>query len=247
MVLRKYLLGAKLLDISQYSNDRILEFDFENINELGDKESKTLVIEMMGKHSNIILLNNNRNIIDSIKHVDFEISSIREVMPGRPYEYPPIHDKINPFETTEIPIENNFIGISTLGFNEIKNTGLSTVINATPNPCIIYQDTKLTDFYFIPPATVEYTNTKSFDSMSNAIDEYFNTKLNLASLNSYKSELSQLISKQFLRPFRIWKSATESGPPDRPTTIIPQSKSPLLSPKSRTLSKISTVSSFFKT
>ena len=196
MVLRKYLLGARLLNISQFSNDRILEFDFENINELGDKESKTLIIEMMGKHSNIILLNSNRNIIDSIKHVDFEMSSIREVMPGRPYEYPPIHDKINPFETTEIPTENNFIGISTLGYNEIKNTGLSNFINTTPKPCIIYQNIKLKDFYFIEPTSIEYTDIKSFDSMSEAIDEYYNTKLNLVSLNSYKYELSQLISKQ---------------------------------------------------
>ena len=196
MVLRKYLLGAKLLNISQFSNDRILEFNFENINELGDKESKTLVIEMMGKHSNIILLNNNRNIIDSIKHVDFEMSSVREVMPGRPYEYPPIHDKVNPFEADKELAENNYIGISTLGFNEIRNIGLSNFINTTPTPCIIYQDEKLIDFYVIQPTTLENTAMKSFDTMSEAIDEYYNTKLNLATLNSYKAELSQLISKQ---------------------------------------------------
>jgi len=195
MVLRKYLLGAKLLNISQFSNDRILEFDFENINELGDKESKTLIIEMMGKHSNIILLNNNRNIIDSIKHVDFEMSSVREVMPGRSYEYPPIHDKINPFDTKTELVENNYIGISSLGFNEIKKIGLTNLINATPNPCIIYQDEKLVDFYFAQPTTLEHANTKNFDTMSEAIDEYYNIKLNLAALNSYKSELSQLITK----------------------------------------------------
>lgn len=195
MVLRKYLLGAKLLNISQFSNDRILEFDFENINELGDKESKTLVIEIMGKHSNIILLNNNRNIIDSIKHVDFEMSSVREVMPGRPYEYPPIHDKINPFETDKELNENNYIGISTLGFNEIKNIGLSNFINATIEPCIMYQNDKLIDFYFTRPTTIE-TTIKEYNSMSETIDEYYNTKLNFAALNSYKSELSQLISKQ---------------------------------------------------
>jgi len=195
MVLRKYLLGAKILNISQFSNDRILEFDFENINELGDKESKTLIIEMMGKHSNIILLNNNRNIIDSIKHVDFEMSSVREVMPGRPYEYPPIHDKVNPFETSHELTENNYIGISILGFNEIKKIGLSNLINTSPKPCIIYQAEKLVDFYFTVPTTLKNTNIKSFDTMSESIDEYYNTKLNLAALNSYKSELSQLISK----------------------------------------------------
>ena len=101
MVLRKYLLGAKLVNIFQPNNDRIINFTFENSNELGDKETKILIIEMMGKHSNIILTTETNTIIDSIRHIDFEISSVREVMPGRKYILPPSQNKLNPFSTAD--------------------------------------------------------------------------------------------------------------------------------------------------
>ena len=101
MVLRKYLLGSKLISILQENNDRILNFTFENSNELGDKEEKNLIIEIMGKHSNIILTSKKGLIIDSIKHVDFETSSVREVMPGRTYILPLTQEKLNPFSVSE--------------------------------------------------------------------------------------------------------------------------------------------------
>ena len=87
MVLRKYLLGAKLVNIFQPNNDRIINFTFENSNELGDKETKILIIEMMGKHSNIILLNQNGIIIDAMRHIDSS-SSYREILPSRQYTLP---------------------------------------------------------------------------------------------------------------------------------------------------------------
>ena len=76
MVLRKHLNGAKLTNISQVGNDRIINFTFENSNELGDKEIKKLIIEIMGKHSNIILTTSTGIILDSAKHIDFEIVSL---------------------------------------------------------------------------------------------------------------------------------------------------------------------------
>ena len=88
MVLRKYLQGAKLLEIKQYGLDRVVSILFENINELGDKTNYFLYIELMGKYSNIILVNNDNKIIDSIKHVDSSMSSIREVLPLREYILP---------------------------------------------------------------------------------------------------------------------------------------------------------------
>lgn len=93
MVLRKHLQGAKLLKIAQYGLDRVIEFVFENIDELGDISRKSLYIELMGKYSNIILVNNTKKIIDSMRHVDSTMSSIREVLPARDYILPTTLDK----------------------------------------------------------------------------------------------------------------------------------------------------------
>lgn len=96
MVLRKHLSGGKITDIEFHDYERVITIYVENISELGDYTLKKLVIEIMGKHSNIILLNNEDKILDSIKHVDSDISRIREIMPARPYVFPPQQDKISP-------------------------------------------------------------------------------------------------------------------------------------------------------
>jgi len=88
MVLRKYLQGAKLLQVNQLGSDRVAIFVFENINELGDLENYVLYVELMGKYSNIILVNSTNKILDSMRHVDSTMSSVREVLPGRDY-FPP--------------------------------------------------------------------------------------------------------------------------------------------------------------
>jgi len=96
MLLRKHLLGGRLEKFRTYDYDRVMEIAITAYNELGESCTRYLVAEIMGKHSNIILLNENLVIIDAIKRVDAQISSVREVMPGRPYILPPVQDKINP-------------------------------------------------------------------------------------------------------------------------------------------------------
>ena len=93
MVLRKYIQGAKLIGIKQFGLDRVVSLEFENINELGDMVSYNLMVELMGKYSNIILVNHSNKILDSMRHVDFTMSSIREVLPARDYELPSTLDK----------------------------------------------------------------------------------------------------------------------------------------------------------
>lgn len=96
MVLRKHLLGGKILNISCDNFERVLTFNIESVNELGDLSIKKIIIEVMGRHSNIILINENGKIIDAIKHVDSEVNRIREIMPAREYVAPPEQDKISP-------------------------------------------------------------------------------------------------------------------------------------------------------
>lgn len=96
MLLRKHLVGGKIRSFQNIDYDRIIEIEFLTTNDFGESCRKYIVIEIMGRHSNIILLNEQRTIIDSIKHIDFEISSVREVMPGRPYLLPPQQNKVSP-------------------------------------------------------------------------------------------------------------------------------------------------------
>lgn len=84
MLLRKYLQNGKIVSVTQPGLERILRFEVEHLNEMGDLCRHVLVIELMGKHSNIILLDDDV-ILDSIKHISQMVSSVREVLPGRPY------------------------------------------------------------------------------------------------------------------------------------------------------------------
>lgn len=90
MLLRKHLLGGRILSITQPNFERIVEIAIEGLDEMGYSTVKVLTIEIMGRHSNIIFVDKESNrIIDSIKRVNFEMSSVREVLPGRQYAYPP--------------------------------------------------------------------------------------------------------------------------------------------------------------
>lgn len=100
MLLRKHLNGARITGVSQYGLERVMKIELENLNELGDLVNKSLVVEIMGKHSNIIFLDEAGQIIDSIKHVSSLVSSVREVLPGRNYFIPNTKDKHNPYELT---------------------------------------------------------------------------------------------------------------------------------------------------
>ena len=96
MLLRKHIGGGKFTRIWQPGLERIINFEIEHLNELGDVCHKTLVVEIMGKHSNIIFCNEEGMIIDSIKHISSQVSSVREVLPGRTYFIPETQEKLNP-------------------------------------------------------------------------------------------------------------------------------------------------------
>lgn len=96
MLLRKHLQGGRVMDVRRVAGDRILEIDIENIDELGESVVRTLVCELMGRHSNIILHLPDGKIIDSVRHVDESISRVRQILPGLIYTYPPEQDKLNP-------------------------------------------------------------------------------------------------------------------------------------------------------
>ena len=83
MVLRKYIANGKIVSVSQKGNERIIVFTIEHLDEMGDRSNKKLILEMMGKHSNIILADDDDTIIDSVKRISALTSSIREVLPKK--------------------------------------------------------------------------------------------------------------------------------------------------------------------
>lgn len=101
MVLRKYLNNGTIKSISQIDFERVIKIEIEHLDELKDLSTKYLYIEIMGKHSNIIFTNSENAIIDSIKHISYAISSVREVLPGKEYFIPKQENKISPLSVTK--------------------------------------------------------------------------------------------------------------------------------------------------
>ena len=101
MLLRKHLNNGRIMSITQPGLERILDIEIEHLNEMGDLCRKHLIAEFMGKHSNIIFCDSDNMILDSIKHVSSQMSSVREVLPGRPYFIPNTVDKHDPLDTNQ--------------------------------------------------------------------------------------------------------------------------------------------------
>ena len=101
MLLRKHIGSARIVGISQPGLERIIEFELEHLDELGDLCRKKLIVEIMGKHSNIIFCKEDKTIIDSIKHVSAQVSSVREVLPGREYFIPQTVAKEDPLTVSQ--------------------------------------------------------------------------------------------------------------------------------------------------
>ena len=131
MLLRKHLGGATLLDIQQEGLDRILKLVFSSVNELGDRVTRTLVIEIMAQYSNIILLDENDVIIDAVKRVDNTKSSVREVLPSLPYELPPKQNKLSIIDDTPEDILTSITSKNT----KLNNAILSSMEGMSPVLC----------------------------------------------------------------------------------------------------------------
>lgn len=108
MLMRKHLLGGKIIGIEQVDFDRIIKIDIECYNELGDLGVKSIISEIMGRHSNIIFIDENNKILDSAKHVDFTVSAVRQILPGFVYQLPPKQEKMSPKEFSLLDFTNDF-------------------------------------------------------------------------------------------------------------------------------------------
>ena len=191
MVLRKHIAGSRIINISQYGLERIAKIQLEAMNEMGDMVDRNLIIEIMGKHSNIILTDESRKILDSIKHITHETSSVREVLPGKTYTLPPSQNKLNPLETDYETFKNafrqnegvkiqqfiykNYTGISPASANEIAFEAGISGDDYTAQISEEYLEKLYNSFSSI----IEYTKTGSFspeiisEPETNKIIEFF--------------------------------------------------------------------------
>jgi len=206
MVLRKYLQGALIESIEQVENDRIVEITVSNKNEIGDHIQATLIIEIMGKHSNILLVDkSSHKILEVIKHVGFSQNSYRTLLPGSTYIAPPSTDSLNPFtvkdeklfeilqtqETTAKNLQSLFQGLGRDTANELESILVSEKLSTFRN--FFNQETQpcLTETSFSP---VPFANQvgEPFTSLSDLLDTYYKDK---AERDRVKQQASELIRR----------------------------------------------------
>ena len=206
MVLRKYLQGALIESIEQVENDRIVEMTVSNKNEIGDHIQATLIIEIMGKHSNILLVDkSSHKILEVIKHVGFSQNSYRTLLPGSTYIAPPSTESLNPFtikdeklfeilqtqETTAKNLQSLFQGLGRDTANELEKILVSDKLATFRN--FFNQETKpcLTETSFSP---VPFANQvgEPFANLSDLLDTYYKDK---AERDRVKQQASELIRR----------------------------------------------------
>ena len=128
MLLRKQLLGGRIRCIEQVEADRIVHVDVDTVNELGDHVARRLILEIMGRHSNLILTDENDRIVDATRRVNGEMSRVRQIQPGMIYTAPPTQDKLNPETMSAESLAEKLEGFRNLPFSKAlaeSVTGLS--------------------------------------------------------------------------------------------------------------------------
>ncbi|MFS9249104.1 NFACT family protein [Streptococcus infantis] len=206
MVLRKYLQGAVIESIEQIENDRIVEITVSNKNEIGDDIQATLIIEIMGKHSNILLVDKSSNkVLEVIKHIGFSQNSYRTLLPGATYIAPPSTEALNPFtikdeklfeilqtqELTAKNLQSLFQGLGRDTAFELENlltddrlSNFRKFFNQETNPCLTDKS-----FSCVPFSTKIEGH---FSSLSQLLDVFYKDK---AERDRVKQQASELIRR----------------------------------------------------
>lgn len=216
MLLRKHLSGARIKGFEQYSNERIIFIKFDCLNDFNESIEKRLVLEIMGKHSNLILIDESERIFDSIRRVNSLMSRVRLVQPGIQYQLPPSQDKIDPFNENNFEpnsaryISERYIGISRQAAEEIvfrteankKSFGgyLDIYRCKKFSPVVLVDENgEALDFFATVQERFEERHQISCNSVSEAIDRYFELRDRLQRIkekaHGIKSKLSSLLEK----------------------------------------------------
>lgn len=207
MLLRKHLVSARITEITQDGLERILTIGLDSTNELGDLVHFSLIVEIMGRYSNVILVDENGIIVDALKRVDEEKSQVRIILPGEKYMAPPAQSKLNILTDNEVVIESQLkssrktpskafqdvvMGVSPIVCREYENGAPLSLIKQyaeNPKPVVVVTD-KPFDFAFMPIS--QYGNLavlKEFESPSALLDYFFYEKVRIDRIRQRSAEL----------------------------------------------------------
>ena len=225
MLLRKHLEGAIIENITQHELDRMIIFDIKGRDELGDLSYKKLIVEIMGRHSNIVLVNKENDIIlDSVKHVSYAVNSHRAILPGQTYKFPPAQQKINPLTASDEDVlkaldfnagaldkqlVSAFAGISPLLAKEMlfesKLPTQANILAAFNKLMMPFKNNQYNPaimlkqnkeiFYCIPLASADET-IKTFSSLSEMLDRFYFGKAARDRIKQQGQDLERFITNE---------------------------------------------------
>ena len=245
MLLRKYLTASRIVSVEQHSSERIMEISFESMNELGFNVSRKLIIEIMGKHSNIVLTDiESGKIIDAVKRVGFDVNRARQVLPGLKYVYPPLQEKIPFGEVT-----GNSEGLERLADARDGRELLDLISGIAPvyadelsqaeNRAEFLRETierarsgKVTpmawfdeagnpkDYYFAPLSAMDESfERREYPTLSACLEDYFSRKVTanqtLQKANDAMRRVNELLSKKYLKKKRLSEDLIEAENSDK--------------------------------
>lgn len=200
MILRKYIERGIITSISQYQNDRLIIFNINTYNEMGDNADYRLIVEIMGRNSNVILINEDNKIIDSIRRVPPTENNNRYIIPKATYVFPIQNDLLNPFEVdVSYPIAN-YQGIAKVIQNEIMNYYDGDVKKFLENKIVpnIYTKENKQDFYCFLLSSFNSDSILTFKTLSEMLDYFYNVckqTINYTNMDLIK-QVKRLITHQ---------------------------------------------------
>jgi len=216
--LRKYVVGAILTGVEQYKNDRILLLSFEKINELGVKQKVKVIVEIMGKHSNIILVDDNYMILDLLKKFSIEENKLRLLMGGAKYKFPIVTEKTSPADISKEEFDN-YLAENTL-IQNIDGMGKLTakymtdynkfcdIINEAASPTL-YKENGIIKYGTILSLPLDGYEEVKFESINGMIDTYILETLNSEQFNNQKRTLAKVVEKEIKRNKKTMKNVNK--------------------------------------
>ena len=216
MVLRKYVEGNIIDSIEQYDNDRIILFNLTRRDELGDASQQQLIVEIMGRHSNVFLLDKDKKIIDAIKHVPMYQNTFRTILPGATYQLPPIQNQVNPFkvgenfESDKSLMTAKFLQSQLMGLGRDSAIELASLIEKdsrtpyqviqdfcadfeNPNPTLVVQDDK--QHFLVFPYTTISGEESHYDDLSALLTAYYAKKSKHDYVRQVGNAIIQVVEK----------------------------------------------------
>ncbi|GMR69903.1 fibronectin-binding protein EfbA [Aerococcus viridans] len=216
MVLRKYVEGNIIDSIEQYDNDRIILFNLTRRDELGDASQQQLIVEIMGRHSNIFLLDKDKQIIDAIKHVPMYQNTFRTILPGATYQLPPNQNQVNPFkvgenfESDKSLMTAKFLQSQLMGLGRDSAIELASLIEKdsrkpyqviqdfcagfeNPNPTLVVQDDK--QHFLVFPYTTISGEESHYDDLSALLTAYYAEKSKQDYVRQVGNAIIQVVEK----------------------------------------------------